>query len=66
MFVDLSKLKIYVRPGATDMRKQHAGLAVVVQNLMEGNPFSGRRDWKKIPSPGRKMRSRPWRSANGN
>lgn len=41
MFVDISKLKIYVRPGATDLRKQQASLAVVVQNLMEGDPFSG-------------------------
>jgi transposase len=41
MFIDISKLKIFVRPGATDMRKQQAGLAVVVQNLMEGDPFSG-------------------------
>jgi transposase len=41
MFVDISKLKIYVRPGATDLRKQQAGLAVVVQNLMGGDPFSG-------------------------
>lgn len=41
MFVDISKLRIYVRPGATDLRKQQAGLAVVVQNVMKGDPFSG-------------------------
>lgn len=41
MFVDISKLKIYVRPGATDLRKQQAGLAVVVQNVMKDDPFSG-------------------------
>ena len=41
MFVDISQLTIYVRPGDTDMRKQQAGLAAVVQNLMEGDPFSG-------------------------
>lgn len=41
MFVDISNLRIYVRPGATDLRKQQAGLAVVVQNLMDGDPFSG-------------------------
>jgi len=41
MFVDISSLKIYVKPGATDLRKQHAGLAVVVKNLMGADPFSG-------------------------
>ena len=41
MFLDISKLKIFVRPGATDLRKQQAGLAAVVQNLMNDNPFCG-------------------------
>jgi transposase len=41
MFKDLSKIKIFVRPGATDLRKQMAGLSAVVQNCLEENPFSG-------------------------
>ena len=41
MFVDLSRLRIFIKPGATDMRKQQAGLTAVVQNLMDGNPFDG-------------------------
>ncbi len=31
--------RIYVRPGATDMRKQINGLAVVVEQQMEVSPF---------------------------
>jgi hypothetical protein len=31
MFLDLSQVQLYVRPGATDMRKQSAGLVAVVQ-----------------------------------
>ena len=41
MFSDLSRLRIFIKPGATDMRKQQAGLSAVVQNLMSGNPFDG-------------------------
>ena len=41
MFKDFSKIKIFVRPGVTDLRKQMAGLSVVVQNCLEENPFSG-------------------------
>ena len=41
MFVDLSQVRIFVKPGATDMRKQQAGLAVVVQNIMQTDPFTG-------------------------
>ena len=31
MILDLNKVKIYVRPGRTDMRKQIDGLAAIVQ-----------------------------------
>ncbi|MDY6827645.1 MAG: IS66 family insertion sequence element accessory protein TnpB [Bacillota bacterium] len=41
MFIDLSKAKLFVKPGATDMRKQQAGLAAVVQNIMKADPFTG-------------------------
>lgn len=41
MFIDPTHLTIYVKPGATDMRKQSAGLAVLVQNIMGRDPFSG-------------------------
>lgn len=39
MFLDLSKVQLFVKPGATDMRKQSSGLATVVQEEMELDPF---------------------------
>ena len=41
MTVDLSRVKIYVRPGYTDMRKGVNGLTVIIQEEMGLNPLSG-------------------------
>jgi len=41
MTIDLSKVRIYIRPGKTDMRKAVNGLTVIVQDAMELDPFSG-------------------------
>jgi len=41
MIVDLSKVRMFVKPGRTDMRKQINGLATIVQGEMECDPFSG-------------------------
>jgi len=41
MNIDLSQVKIFVRPGATDMRKQINGLAVIAEAEMNQRPFSG-------------------------
>lgn len=41
MTVDLEQVKIFVRPGATDMRKQITGLAIIVESVMSLQPFSG-------------------------
>ncbi|MFA5058169.1 MAG: IS66 family insertion sequence element accessory protein TnpB [Opitutaceae bacterium] len=41
MFVDWSRVKVFVRPGSTDMRKQINGLAVLVEEAMAGEPLSG-------------------------
>ena len=41
MFVDFAKVKIYVRPGFTDMRKQSNGLSIFVQEELELDPLSG-------------------------
>jgi len=41
MTVDLDRVRIFVRPGATDMRKQINGLAVIVEAEMKQAPFSG-------------------------
>jgi transposase len=41
MTVDLDKVRIFVRPGATDMRKQINGLSIIVEAEMKQEPFSG-------------------------
>jgi transposase len=41
MTVDLSRVKIYIRPGYTDMRKGVNGLTVIIQEEMELNPLRG-------------------------
>ena len=41
MIIDFEKVSIYVKPGATDMRKQINGLSIQVQEVMEKDPFSG-------------------------
>jgi transposase len=41
MFIDWDHIRVFVRPGATDLRKQINGLAVLVQTVMELDPLSG-------------------------
>ena len=41
MIIDLSTVKIFLRPGHTDLRKAVNGLAMIVEQEMEGEPFSG-------------------------
>ena len=41
MTIDLSKVRIFIRPGATDLRKAVNGLALVVEQEMGGEVFSG-------------------------
>jgi transposase len=41
MTVDLSRVRIFIRPGGTDMRKGVNGLTVLVQEGMKADPFSG-------------------------
>jgi transposase len=41
MTVDLSKAKIYIRPGGTDLRKAVNGLTAIVAEQMEQDPLSG-------------------------
>jgi len=41
MTFDLTQVKIYIRPGPTDMRKQINGLSVIVESVMGFSPFSG-------------------------
>jgi transposase len=41
MFIDFAKIRLFVRPGFTDMRKQANGLSVCVTEQLELDPFSG-------------------------
>jgi transposase len=41
MTVDLAKVKIFIRPGYTDLRKAVNGLAVIIEQQMEAEVFSG-------------------------
>ena len=41
MTIDLDKVRIFLRPGTTDLRKAVNGLSVIVQETMKEDPFSG-------------------------
>ena len=41
MILDLSTVRIFIRPGSTDLRKASNGLTVIVQEGMNQDPFSG-------------------------
>ena len=41
MTIDLSKVRIFLRPAFTDLRKAVNGLAMIIEQDMEGEPFSG-------------------------
>jgi transposase len=41
MNIDFSNVRIFIRPGNTDLRKAVNGLAVLVEQEMSGQPFSG-------------------------
>ena len=41
MVIDLSKARIFLRPGSTDLRKAVNGLSVIVQEDIKQDPFSG-------------------------
>lgn len=41
MIIDWTRVKIFVRPGVTDMRKQINGLAIIAEETMKKNPLEG-------------------------
>ena len=41
MLVDFSKIKIFIKPGATDMRKQINGLSIIVEEELKMDVFRG-------------------------
>ena len=40
--MDISTVRIFIRPGYTDLRKAANGLTVIAQEEMHEDPFSGR------------------------
>jgi len=41
MIIDLSKARIFIRSGFTDLRKAVNGLTIIIEQQMEGKPFGG-------------------------
>jgi transposase len=41
MIIDLTRIRIFVKPGYTDLRKAINGLSVIVEGTMKHNPFHG-------------------------
>ncbi len=41
MIIDFSKVRIFVRPGKTDMRKAINGLSILAESSMGQNPLTG-------------------------
>jgi transposase len=41
MTLDITRVRIFIRPGHTDLRKAVNGLSVLVEQEMAGEPFSG-------------------------
>ena len=41
MILDWSKVRVFVKPGPTDMRKQINGLSMIVSEDLEMDPFAG-------------------------
>jgi transposase len=41
MILDWSKVRVFVKPGPTDMRKQINGLSIIVSDELHMDPFEG-------------------------
>ena len=41
MILDITKARIFLRPGTTDLRKAVNGLSMIVQETIKQDPFSG-------------------------
>ena len=41
MNINLNEVRIFIRPGFTDLRKAVNGLTGIIEQLMNGEPFSG-------------------------
>ena len=41
MLIEWQQVRIFIKPGITDMRKQINGLSIIVEEELERDPFSG-------------------------
>jgi transposase len=63
MTIDLQKIRIFIRPGNTDLRKAANGLTVIVEKQMTEEPFSG--NVYLFCNRGRKLLKAVWWDRNG-
>jgi transposase len=63
MTIDLSKVRIFIRPGRTDLRKAANGLAGIIEQQMGGEVFSG--DVYLFCNRDRKLLKALWWERNG-
>jgi transposase len=63
MILDVSKARIFIRPGYTDLRKAVNGLAGIIEHHMAGEPFSG--NVYLFCNRGRKLLKAVWWDRNG-
>jgi len=63
MTIDLSKARIFIRPGHTDLRKAVNGLSVMIEQEMAGEPFSG--NVYLFCNRGRRLLKAVWWDRNG-
>jgi transposase len=63
MTVDLNAVKIYIRPGSTDLRKAAKGLAVLAHDQMKLDPLSG--SVCLFCNKGRRLLKAVWRDRTG-
>jgi transposase len=63
MTLDIHRVKIYIRPGSTDLRKAANGLTALIQETMGGDPFSG--SVYVFCNKGRKLLKAVWRDRTG-
>jgi len=63
MTIDINKVRIFIRPGDTDLRKAVNGLTVMIEEQMRGEPFSG--NIYLFCNRGRKLLKALWWDRNG-
>jgi transposase len=63
MIIDISRVRIFIRPGNTDLRKAVNGLAIIIEQQMAVEPFTG--DMYLFCNKERKLLKAVWWDRNG-